>query len=216
MPKIKFVVQVVQRQNFSAQSTISVPSTWQLSRNGRMENMVPSIFCDRRRSHKCVSKWSQTIAQLYAIYDRLRSYENYVITAIKGSFIDITTIMRINIALFPRQKVEMRWRMRSILKLSFFAKYQKKNWLLKTRGSPELPFPSLSIPPEQRTKTSFPFNVNISGFTVMKKNRSFFFLPNESLSFKKLAIKRLPSNLILFIGWSRPVRWRNKNNMQLL
>ena len=43
-----------------------------------------SIFCDRlrlrshdrRRSQKCVSIWSQTIAELSAIRDRLRSYGN--------------------------------------------------------------------------------------------------------------------------------------------
>jgi len=95
--------------NYKRDFDMTTESKWENGKHG-------SIFCDRlrsrsqdrRRTRKCVSKWSQTIAQLSAIYDRLRSYENYVITAIKGSFIDITTIMRINIALFPRQKVEMR------------------------------------------------------------------------------------------------------------
>ena len=97
--------------NYKRDFNMTTESKWENGKHG-------SIFCDgriagdRRRSQKCVSKWSQTIAQLSSICDRLRSYGNYVITAIKGSFIDITTIMRINIALFPRQKVEMRLRMR--------------------------------------------------------------------------------------------------------
>ena len=85
--------------------------------------------------------------------------------ATKGRFIDITTIMRINIALYPCQKVVMRLRIRKILQLSF-SQITKRQLASKNVGVYPSYTPPPAFPPYARIESHFPLNLQLASKNV--------------------------------------------------